>query len=108
MKLDVDFRIGTCSWADRSLLSSEWYPKNCQKGRERLRYYSSFFDTVEADSFFYALPDPSAIYSWIAATPPEFLFNVKAHALLQTILFQRGTCRLGAGRNLTKKQCALL
>ncbi|MDR9770261.1 DUF72 domain-containing protein [Acetomicrobium sp.] len=81
MKLDVDFRIGTCSWADRSLLSSEWYPKNCQKGRERLRYYSSFFDTVEADSFFYALPDPSAIYSWIAATPPEFLFNVKAHAL---------------------------
>jgi len=81
MKSDVDFRIGTCSWADRSLLSSEWYPKNCQKGGERLRYYSSFFDTVEADSFFYALPSPSAIYSWIAAMPPEFLFNVKAYAL---------------------------
>lgn len=79
--MDVDFRIGTCSWADKSLLSSGWYPKGCKKSKDRLRHYSSFFDTVEADSFFYSLPDPAVIYSWMAATPPDFLFNVKAFAL---------------------------
>lgn len=79
--MDVDFRIGTCSWADKSLLSSGWYPKGCKKSKDRLRHYSSFFDTVEADSFFYSLPDPAVIYSWMAATPHDFLFNVKAFAL---------------------------
>ncbi|KRT35713.1 hypothetical protein HMPREF1705_02960 [Acetomicrobium hydrogeniformans ATCC BAA-1850] len=81
MGMDVDFRIGTCSWADKSLLSSGWYPKGCKKSKDRLRHYSSFFDTVEADSFFYSLPDPAVIYSWMAATPLDFLFNVKAFAL---------------------------
>ena len=79
--MDVDFRIGTCSWADKSLLASNWYPQGCRGGRDRLRYYSTFFDTVEADSLFYALPSPSVIYSWVASTPPNFLFNAKAFAL---------------------------
>ncbi|MEN2996728.1 MAG: DUF72 domain-containing protein [Acetomicrobium sp.] len=99
--MDVDFRIGTCSWADKSLLSSGWYPKGCKKSKDRLRHYSSFFDTVEADSFFYSLPDPAVIYSWMAATPPDFLFNVKAFALFTNHALSVKNLPLGAGKSLT-------
>lgn len=76
-----DLRIGTCSWTDRSLLSSGWYPENAKDARSRLRHYSGFFDTVEIDSTFYAIPDETAFFQWASRTPPGFLFNVKAFGL---------------------------
>ncbi|HPD98534.1 MAG TPA: DUF72 domain-containing protein [Synergistales bacterium] len=76
-----EFRIGTCSWTDRSLLSSGWYPDSARDAQSRLRHYSGFFDTVEVDSTFYAIPDESSFYHWASRTSPGFLFNVKAFGL---------------------------
>ncbi|MDO9507808.1 MAG: DUF72 domain-containing protein [Thermovirgaceae bacterium] len=76
-----DFRVGTCSWTDRSLLSSGWYPDRARDVPAKLRHYSGFFDTVEIDSTFYAIPDETDFFQWASRTPPGFLFNVKAFGL---------------------------
>ena len=74
-------RIGTCSWSDKSLTSSGWYPRSAGSPAARLSHYARHFDTVEADSTFYAMPDRGTVYRWAARTPPGFLFNVKAWGL---------------------------
>jgi len=76
-----DLRVGTCSWSDRSLLASGWYPKNAKDPNSRLRFYSNSFDTVEVDSTFYAIPGEDVFYQWASRTAPGFLFNVKAFGL---------------------------
>jgi uncharacterized protein YecE (DUF72 family) len=48
----------------------------------RLRYYASCFDVVEVNSSYYAIPDVLTVARWAARTPPGFLFDVKAYALL--------------------------
>lgn len=77
----ADIRIGTCSWADRQLVSSGWYPPSARDGESRLGHYSSRFDSVEIDSTFYAVPDITDVYRWASWTPPGFLFNVKSYGL---------------------------
>ena len=74
-------RIGTCSWADRGLVASGWYPPSSRTAAARLAFYAAGFDTVEADSTFYAIPEQAAAFQWAARTPPGFLFNVKAWGL---------------------------
>ena len=76
-----NIRIGTCSWADKSLTSSGWYPRSARSPAARLSHYARQFDTVEADSTFYAIPDQGTVFRWAARTPPGFLFNVKAWGL---------------------------
>lgn len=76
-----DLRVGTCSWTDRSLLSSGWYPAGARDSSSRLHHYAGFFDTVEVDTTFYAIPDETIFYQWASRTPPGFLFNVKAFGL---------------------------
>ena len=76
-----NIRIGTCSWADKSLVGSGWYPKGLSDASGRLRYYSGRFRTVEVDSTFYAIPHEETVYNWVARTPPDFLFNIKAFGL---------------------------
>jgi uncharacterized protein YecE (DUF72 family) len=48
----------------------------------RLRYYASVFDVVEVNSSYYAIPDVVTVARWAARTPPAFVFNVKAYALM--------------------------
>ncbi|MES1249027.1 MAG: DUF72 domain-containing protein, partial [Actinomycetota bacterium] len=50
-------RIGTCSWADEAL--SKWFYPPKLPAKERLAYYSDFFDTVEVDSTYYRRPAES-------------------------------------------------
>jgi uncharacterized protein YecE (DUF72 family) len=76
-----DVRVGTCSWTDATLLRSGWYPRGTKTSAALLRYYASNFTTVEVDSTFYAFPDRTRIFRWIARTPPGFLFNVKVWGL---------------------------
>jgi uncharacterized protein YecE (DUF72 family) len=73
-------RIGTCSWADESL-SKYWYPKGTAP-RDRLAYYAERFDTVEVDSTYYRLPEPSMVERWASQTPPGFVMHVKAFGLM--------------------------
>jgi uncharacterized protein YecE (DUF72 family) len=70
-------RIGTCSWADEGLVKT-WYPRGVSTPEKRLRYYAERFDTVEADSPFYHLPDPAVAEKWAARTPEGFTFHAKA------------------------------
>ena len=74
-------RIGTCSWADRGLVASGWYPPSARTAAARLAFYGAAFDTVEVDSTFYAIPEQASAFQWAARTPPGFLFNVKAWGL---------------------------
>ena len=72
-------RLGTCSFADEGLVKT-WYPRGVSTSKARLGYYADRFDTVEADSPYYHLPDPAVTGRWAQRTPPEFTFHVKAHA----------------------------
>jgi len=78
----MEIRIGCSSWTDPSLVKTkDFYPKKSMSARERLAYYSLFFDTVEVNATFYALPNSKWISNWLEATPQNFLFGVKGYAL---------------------------
>lgn len=77
----MSVRIGTCSWADDSL-SKLWYPRGVSSAEARLRYYADHFDTVEVNSSYYALPEPAMAEKWAERTPPDFVFHVKAFAMM--------------------------
>jgi uncharacterized protein YecE (DUF72 family) len=72
--------IGTSSWADPGFVK-EWYPPK-MAAKERLPWYAQRFQTVELNSSFYAVPDRSTVHQWVAATPDEFVFDVKVHRAL--------------------------
>lgn len=76
-----NLKIGLCSWTDASLLKSGWYPRNVRDGEKRLRHYAGHFDAVEVDSTYYAIPDDTAAWRWVARTPRDFLFSVKVFGL---------------------------
>ena len=76
-------RVGTCSWAEKSLIESgTFYPAGVVTPEQRLRYYADRFDTVELDSSFYAIPTPHMVSAWAERTPPGFLFHAKAYGAL--------------------------
>ncbi len=76
-------RVGTCSWAEKSLLESgEFYPKEVKDAEARLRYYAARFDTVEVDSTYYAVPDPRTTWLWSVRTPELFTFHIKVYGAL--------------------------
>lgn len=74
-------RIGTCSWTDKTLLKSGFYPDSASTPASRLAFYARQFDVVEVDSSFYALPNPENAVRWITCTPREFMFGIKSFAL---------------------------
>jgi uncharacterized protein YecE (DUF72 family) len=74
-------RIGTCSWADESL-TKYFYPPQVKGAEERLRYYAERFDTVEANSTYYRLPDREMVQKWADRTPDGFVMHVKAFGVM--------------------------
>src|SRR4029450_2037471 len=72
--------VGSCSWADKTLIDSGWYPPSAKSPEDRLRFYSERFPIVEIDSSFYAIPQERNPEAWVERTPPEFTFDVKAYA----------------------------
>lgn len=74
-------RIGTCSWADQSLVK-HWYPREIKTSEPRLRYYTDRFDTVEADSPYYRLPEEEMVARWAERTPEGFVMHVKAFGVM--------------------------
>jgi uncharacterized protein YecE (DUF72 family) len=53
------------------------YPKGLP-ARRWLQHYATLFDTVEVNTTFYRLARPEAVARWVAETPPNFVFAVKA------------------------------
>src|ERR671922_2092090 len=74
-------RVGTCSWADESL-SKYFYPPQVKGAEERLHYYTERFDTVEANSTYYRLPDREMVQKWADRTPDGFVMHVKAFGVM--------------------------
>lgn len=73
--------IGTCSWTDRALVDSGWYPSGRRDPEGRLRHYAEKFPIVEVDATYYALPSVRNSVLWAERTPPGFRFDVKAFSL---------------------------
>jgi uncharacterized protein YecE (DUF72 family) len=59
-----------------------FYPSSADTAEERLGYYASRFPVVEVDATYYALPTRRLSELWVERTPPDFVFDIKAHALL--------------------------
>src|SRR5205823_4909325 len=74
--------VGTSSWTDKTLLATDWYPKDAKTAEGRLAYYASQFPLVEVDSSYYALPSEKNAALWVERTPSHFTFNVKAFSLM--------------------------
>jgi uncharacterized protein YecE (DUF72 family) len=80
---DAELRVGTAGWTDRTLTArGVFYPEGTSTPEARLRYYASRFSMVEADVGFYAIPDRAMTERWVERTPDDFVFDVKAHALM--------------------------
>jgi len=77
-----EIRVGACSWTDRMLLSSGWYPRGHRDAESRLRFYAAQFPLVEVDATYYALPSSRNSLLWAERTPAGFRFDVKAFSLL--------------------------
>ena len=75
--------VGTASWTDPTMTASGvFYPSGADSAEERLAYYASAFPVVEVDSTYYALPVERTAQLWAERTPPDFTFDIKAHALM--------------------------
>jgi uncharacterized protein YecE (DUF72 family) len=52
------------------------YPEE-HRGKSRLGYYATLFNSIEINSIFYKLPKQSTINNWVEAVPPGFRFTFK-------------------------------
>ncbi|PYC76898.1 DUF72 domain-containing protein [Streptomyces tateyamensis] len=77
-----EIRVGACSWTDKELVGSGWYPEGHRNPEARLRYYATRFPLVEVDATYYALPSTRNSLLWAERTPAGFRFDVKAFSLL--------------------------
>ena len=59
------------AWAPR------FYPTGL-KGEGLLRHYAAQLGAVELNNTYYQQPSPAKVDAWLAATPPDFRFTVKA------------------------------
>ena len=76
-------RVGTASWTDPTMTApGVFYPKGADSAEERLRYYAGQFPMVEVDATYYALPYKRMAEAWVERTPKDFVFDIKAHALM--------------------------
>jgi uncharacterized protein YecE (DUF72 family) len=76
-------RVGTASWTDPTMTArGVFYPDGADSAEERLGYYASRFPIVEVDATYYALPSRRTAELWVERTPPDFTFDIKAHALM--------------------------
>ena len=75
--------VGTASWTDPTMTAAGvFYPTGADSAEERLAYYASTFPVVEVDATYYALPAERTAQLWVDRTPPDFTFDIKAHALM--------------------------
>src|SRR4029079_7671676 len=75
--------VGTASWTDPTMTAAGvFYPSGADNAESRLQYYASTFPVVEVDATYYALPAERTSQLWVDRTPPDFTFDIKAHALM--------------------------
>ena len=76
-------RIGTASWTDPTMTApGVFYPRGTDSAEDRLAFYAATFPIVEIDATYYSLPNVRTAEAWVRRTPPDFVFDAKAHALM--------------------------
>lgn len=80
---------GTSGWAYPSW-KPDFYPAKLAQAKF-LGYYSTQLNTVEVNFTFRQLVKQTTLEKWIAETPANFLFGVKAHQVLTHIKRLKGT-----------------
>lgn len=78
--MTCDIRIGTSGFHYKHW-KGPFYPEKMPESK-MLQFYCERFDTVELNNSFYRLPTPEAFDCWRDATPPNFVFAVKASRFL--------------------------
>lgn len=71
-----DIRIGISGWRYPPW-RGVFYPKGLRQADE-LAFAASCFRSIEINGTFYSLQRPRSFLDWAAATPPDFVFSVKA------------------------------
>jgi uncharacterized protein YecE (DUF72 family) len=71
----AEIRLGTSAFSANGWQGA-FYPKG-MKTADHLNFYSTRFDTVEADSTFYRCPTGEAVTNWALKTPAGFIFSLK-------------------------------
>jgi len=75
--------VGISSWTEPTLIKQGgFYPRQSMSAEERLKFYASRFPIVEVDSTYYFPPSEKNSALWIERTDKDFVFNIKAYALL--------------------------
>jgi uncharacterized protein YecE (DUF72 family) len=72
------FYLGTSGYAYDEWMGGIFYPADLKK-KDQLRYFATRFPTVEINYTFRRYPSEKTVDAWIAQTPPEFLFTLKAN-----------------------------
>jgi uncharacterized protein YecE (DUF72 family) len=72
--------VGTSGWSYASW-KPLFYPKEV-KPADRLRYYATRLATLEVNYTFNHLPTEKNVAVWTEATPPEFVFALKASQVI--------------------------
>lgn len=67
-------QVGLTGWGDHRDLYSD-----AKANKNKLAVYSTHFPIVEVDSSFYAIQPVRNYLKWIAETPPDFSFVIKAY-----------------------------
>ncbi|HEV8112310.1 MAG TPA: DUF72 domain-containing protein [Planctomycetota bacterium] len=68
-------RLGTSSWSEKGWIGP-FYPPGT-KPADFLSFYATRFDTVEADTTYYRVPDRDLVRGWSIKTPERFLLAAK-------------------------------
>jgi uncharacterized protein YecE (DUF72 family) len=68
-------RVGCGSWADGEYMGL-LYPKAFPPDL-RLCAYAMWFDYVEVNATYYAIPRRESVEQWVAQTPDSFLFDIR-------------------------------
>ena len=63
-------------WTTKVGGETVFYPRGT-RSNQMLETYARFFDTVEIDSTFYAIPASAAVENWYRRTPENFTFSLK-------------------------------
>jgi len=99
------YLIGTASWTDPTLVKSDtFYPPSLRTAEERLRFYAGQFNAVEVDASYYTLLSEKNAQLWAERTPPAFIFDVKAFALLTQHAAEVARLPLNLKAMLTKQE----
>jgi uncharacterized protein YecE (DUF72 family) len=85
---------GTSGWAYTSW-RPKFYPAKLASA-SFLNYYATRLSTVEVNYTFRNVATKKLLMEWVAATPPEFIFAVKAHQKITHIKRLRGAAKLTA------------